>query len=844
MVSLTIDGKSVQVETGSTILEAAATVGIKIPTLCWLQKISPTGACRICAVEIEGVDRTMTACNTPVKEGIVVTTSSPALETMRRKIMELMLVNHPLDCPICDAGGECDLQDACYGLGVTRQEFSALLERRPIRYDWRLLESDPNRCILCEKCVKVDHEIVGCDAIAVVNKGEATIIDTIDGKPLDCEFCGNCIAACPTGTLISAPFKFKGRPWDFARVPSVCAFCGVGCQIEYHARNGRVERVTSDDTTYNSGNLCINGRFGYKYLVSPDRLTTPLLRGKGGALEVSSWDAALSEASVRLQGIIERSGAAAVAGLGSPRVTNEESFLFQKFLRVAVGTNNIDSEARLGYAPAQAQLLRRFGFSGASTTIDKLDHAQAILVFGTDLNAEATGVEYRVIKAATKHDAKLVLANMRDVKLKKFANLHLRNLPGRELALIQGLMKAIVEAGAVLPAGSEQLKAEMAALSLAQLAGECGVTEKELRDAAVLLAGKSRVAIVFGSDLMRSADAATKIAALADLAILTGSAAADGGGIFPIDAKNNTVGLLDMGVAPDTLPGLQELGAGAAAFAKHWGKELPGAPGKDLWGIVEGIEHGSIKALYLLGCDLAGLPDNARIKKALAKLELLIVQDIFEGESLQFAHVVFPAAAAAEKSGSFTSNDNRVQSVFKSVNPPGEARADGEILADLYSRLTSSIQHSRPSELLKEIALLSKSYLLGAGAVEKSGASARPAVFAPVAKSAAPLLPKFQLLVGPIGFHNGTSTTRSENNLMVSAAGYLELHPSDAAALGVTEGAAVKVSSANGALTAPAKISARVQPGLLFAPSHFRELNANGLLKGNCNLVEVKVEKG
>jgi formate dehydrogenase (NADP+) alpha subunit len=843
MVSLTIDGKSVQVEAGSTILEAAATVGIKIPTLCWLQKVSPTGACRICAVEIEGVDRNMTACNTPVKEGIRVTTSSPALEATRRKVMELMLVNHPLDCPVCDAGGECDLQDACYGLDVVRQDFSALLERRPIRYDWSLLESDPNRCILCEKCVKVDHEIVGCDAIAVVNKGEATIIDTVDGKPLNCEFCGNCIAACPTGTLISKPFKFKGRPWSFAKVPSVCAFCGVGCQVEYHAKDGRVERVTSEDTTFNSGNLCINGRFGYKYLSSPERLTSPMVRSKAGALVATDWNSALSAASGKLNEIIEKNGPLAVAGLGSPRVTNEESFLFQKFLRDGVGTNNIDSEARLGFAQAQLQMRRRFGFSGSSTTIDRIDNAQAILVFGTDLNAEATGIEYRVIKAATKHDAKLVLVNMRDVKLKKFANQHLKNLPGRELPLIYGLMKAIVALGGVLPAGSEKIKADLAALSMAELAAECGVAESALLDAAALIAGKSRVAILFGSDLIRSADAATKIAALADLAILTGSAAEEGGGLFPIDAKNNSVGLLDMGVSPDCLPGLQGLTEGAG-FAKKWGRDLPFAPGLDLWGIVDGIEKGSIKALYLLGCDLAGFPDNQRIKKALAKLELLIVQDIFEGDSLEFAHVVFPAAAAAEKNGSFTTTDNRVQTVRKAVHPPGDAREDGVIIAELYSRLTSSIQQGGHDELMKEITLLSKSYAADAcGVVKRSVAAREPAAFAPVVRSAVSALPKFQMLVGPIGFHNGSSTTRSENNLMVSPTGYLELHPSDAAALGVVEGGAVKVSSAGGALTATAKISGKLQPGLLFAPSHFRELNANALLKGGCNLVEVKVEK-
>jgi formate dehydrogenase alpha subunit len=843
MVSLTIDGKSVQVELGTTILEAAATVGIKIPTLCWLKKVSPTGACRVCAVEIEGVDRTMTACNTPVKEGIKVTTDTPALLEARRKIMELMLVNHPLDCPVCDAGGECDLQDACYGLNATKQEFAALLERRAIRYDWPLIESDPNRCILCEKCVKVDHEIVGCDAIEVVDKGEATIIDTVDGKPLNCEFCGNCVAACPTGALISKSFKFKGRPWSFAKVPSVCAFCGNGCQIEYHAKDGRVERVTSEDSTFNNGNLCINGRFGYRYLNSPERLLAPMIRDNSGKLLQTDWNSAMLAATGKLRQIIAKDGAAAVAGLGSPRVTNEESFLFQKFLRGAVGTNNIDSEARLGFAQAQAQMLRRFGFSGASRTLDRLDDAQVIVVFGSDLNAEATGAEYRVIQSATKRDARLILVNMRDVKLKKFANMHLKNLPGQELPLIYGLMKALLEAGGALPAGAEAVKTELAAFSLAELAKQCGLNESEFKDAAALIAGKERVAIVFGSDLIRSKDASTKIAALADFAVLTGSAAEAGGGIFPIDAKTNTVGLLDMGVSPDTLPGLQGL-AEAGVFAKSWGGEVPSVPGKDLWGIVEGIEQGSIKALYLLGCDLAGFPDNARIKNALAKLELLIVQDIFAGDSLPFAHVVFPAAAAAEKSGSFTSSDNRVQAIFKAVNPPADAREDWRIIAELYSRLTSAELSGEPELLRKEITALSKSYLADGTAMLKRAATvqAQPA-FAPVAKTAAVTAPKFQLLVGPIGFHNGTSTTRSENNLTVSPAGYVELHSSDALALGVVEGGKVKVSSSTGQLTASARISGKLQPGLLFAPSHFRELNANALLQGGCNLVEVKVEK-
>jgi formate dehydrogenase alpha subunit len=834
MVSLTIDGKNVTVAKGTTILDAAAKLGIAIPTLCWLQKVSPTGACRVCAVEVEGVDRTMTACNTPVKEGIVVTTQSEKLIAIRTKIMELMLVNHPLDCPVCDAAGECDLQNACYGLGAVRQDYSALLERRPIRYDWPLIESDPNRCILCEKCVKVDHEVVGCDAIAVVNRGEATIIDTVDGKPLNCEFCGNCVGACPTGTLISKPFKFRGRPWAFTVTKSVCAFCGNGCQIEYHSRNGRVERVTSDDATFNSGNLCINGRFGYGYLNADSRLKTPLLDGVP-----SDWNKAMTAAVSRLKGIVEAHGADAVAGIGSPRVTNEEQYLFQKLMRSAIGTGNIDSEARFGTAAAQAVLRKQLGFSGSSAAIDRIDNATAVLVIGTDLNAEATGAEYRVIKAATKNDAKLVVANMRDVKLKKFANNHLKYRPGGELALINGLIKAILDSGladaSAAAANLDELKTGFAPLSLSDLATTAGVAEASLRDAALLVAGKPSIAILFGADILRSADAAACTAAIANLALLTGCIGKEAGGLFPVDAKNNSQGLLDLGIAPDCAPGF-----GAVA-----------ATGKDFWQIIAGIESGAVKALYILGADLSTFPGNNRIMKALAKLELLIVQDIFSTRVANLAQVVLPGAAAAEKSGSFTSTDNRVQCFSRAVPPPADAREDWDILIELYNRLTFQATTSTPAGILAEIKSETPLYAGDCkvvdgrctGTVKSPAALKNGASFAPVTVVQVAGTEGLKLLVGAIGFHNGTMSTRSENNLSVSPEGYVEIHPEDASRLGIADGSTVKVSSSSDSISGAVRISGRLQPGLLFAPSHFRELNANALLTGGVNLVSVKVEK-
>lgn len=850
MVSLTIDGKDITVAKETTILDAAAQLGITIPTLCWLKKVSPTGACRVCAVEIEGVDRPMTACNTPVKDGIKVTTQSEKLAKIRQKIVELLLVNHPLDCPVCDAGGECDLQNSCYGLGAARQEYSAILERRQIRYDWPLIESDPNRCILCEKCVKVDHEVVGCDAIAVVNRGEATVIDTVDGKPLNCEFCGNCVGVCPTGTLISKPFKFRGRPWAFTVTESICAFCATGCQITYHSRNGRVERVTSDDENFNSGNLCINGRFGYSYANSSERLTAPALRGSA-----SDWNNAMGAAVAGLKEIVAKHGPGAVAGMGSPRLTNEENYLFQKLFRGAIGSNNIDSEARLGYAAAQRALKEMLGLAGASASISAIDKAAAVLVFGCDLNAEATGMEYRVIRAAMKNDAKLVLANMRDVKLRKFANGNLIYKPGTELAVINALTKLVLDADLEDKTFVEsnvsnlaELKSALAAVSIADAAAAAGVSEAELREAAKLLGGKPSVAVIFGADLMRSDAAVDKVKALTNLALVLGAVGKERGGLYPVYEKTNIQGVLDMGVAPDALPGGQSLEA-AAAFEKAWGRKLPVGAGKGFWEIVEAIEQGTIKALYLLGCDpLASFPENGRIAKAFDKLELLIVQDAFPGEAAQRAHVLFPASVAVEKTGTFTTIDGRVQKLGKAANPPGDAREDWDILTELYNRLTGENRFSSPQGILDEIAVLVPGYeALGGGCgviapALRSGCFTLAPVTAGTVPAAASSHP-YTLVTGAMLYHSGTTTTWSKNNLEVAPEGYVEVSAEDAAKLGVGEGAVVRLTSALGSVAGKVRISNRVRPGVLFAPSHFPTMGVSGILGRNASYTSVKVEK-
>ncbi|MCE1224904.1 MAG: molybdopterin-dependent oxidoreductase [Geobacteraceae bacterium] len=796
-ITLTIDGQDVQVPAGTTILDAAKKLGISIPTLCYLEKISTTGACRVCAVHVEGVDRPMTACNTPVKEGIKVTTQSPELEQIRKKTMELMLVNHPLDCPVCDAAGECDLQDTCYGLSVAKQEYAADLDRLQIRYDWSLLESDPNRCILCEKCVKVCREITGPAAIQTVSRGDRALIDTVSGKPLDCDFCGNCIAACPTGTLISKPFKFAGRPWSFEVKNGICGFCSSGCQIEYHVKDGKVARVTSDDSTYNNGNLCINGRFGYSAFNAPERLTQPLVKGVDGQQKPATWDAALATAVSATKEIIAKYGAASVAGIASPRVTNEENFLFAKLIKEAVGSANLDSEARLGYAQAQELQAKMIGMTGATKPMDALEQAGCIIVLGSDLKGESAGFAYRVIKAATKRDAKLITASAQPITLDKFSNSKLRYKAGSEGFVALGLAKAAINQGKAAAAeGLDSFKQAVDAVSFDQIQAATGLGEPAFNDAVSFINGQ--VAVIYGYEFIRSSDAAAAVAGALNLAILT---AAD---LYPMDEKNNTQGMLDMGVAP-------------------------GNGGKDLFGIIDGIEKGEIRCLYVMGSDLLQLPNRNKVAAALQKLECLVVLDLFPTATAQLAHVVLPAATAAEKAGSFTTTDNRTQSFTAAASAPGEARPDLVILGDLYARLVGGAIPSLAA-LQQEIKPVAKKKL------------ERPALAfsAPQAHAAGSMT----LLITPVLRHNGSYTSWSANNLSVAAETVVRIGSADATRLGVKDSDRLTISANGASVTLPVKVVDTIPAGLIVAPTHFPAAGITALQTKAAVSLTVTIAKG
>ena len=814
-ITLTIDGKRAQIATGATILDAAEAVGIKIPTLCYLKKVSPTGACRICVVEVAGADKTMTACNTRAVDGMEITTQSEKLSAIRRQVVELLLVNHPLDCPVCDAGGECDLQDVCYSQDVTRQPFAAEDVNAPTIDHWPLIQQVPNRCILCEKCVKVCYETIGSGALFVNEKGDRAFIDKDLAK---CEFCGNCVQVCPTGTMISKPFKFKARPWELRKTASACTLCPAHCQVNYESKHGKVLRVTSEDgVTVNDGNLCVGGFFGHGYLNSDQRLTTPLVDG-----QPASWAAALGRAGSELARIRGAAGGTALAGLAGGHLSNEDGYLFQKLFRVALGSNQLDTPARFGLLRAVQALRAQLDLTTASAPLETIGNAEAILVFGCDPTSEAPAVDWQVQLAHRKHDAKLVVADPRRIKLAGQSEIFLQYRPGNEVQLAGALAKLIVANGqadlawlARFVGNQAELLAYLDGIDINAACAASGVDQALLAEAAAHLGAAKSVAVIFGRAVTQAANAEGIVAALVNLALVSG-ALQHGGGLFPVAEQGNAFGLLAAGVSPEFLPGFEANSGGA-----------------DANGILAGIESGSIKALYLAGCNpLVEFPENRRWQAALGKLQLLVVQDILASELTAMAHVVLPGAAGAEKSGSLTALDGRVSLQAKAVDPPGEARADLAILADLFTVLSGK---PAPSEatVRSQLPGLKQPYAPADGRLRGA---------APVSTTPAPA--ELQLLLGKCPFHFGTATCFSPANLELAPGGAILINPADAARLGVADGGLLKVTGPAGTASGKALILDKVPAGLLTASADFADLNIQQIMPSGSNCVAVTAAKG
>ena len=855
-VTIIIDGKEISVSRETTILAAARALGIEIPTLCFHPKLLPIGSCRLCLVEIEGYEKPVTSCNTPVTADMQVTTQSESLTNLRREAIRFLLINHPLDCPICDKGGECRLQDLAFEFGIDQEIYKIEAAPLPIDYLSPLVERNNNRCVRCGRCVSICNEIQGEMALEWVNHGYDTEILPRGGYPLNCELCGQCIAHCPVGALLNRPFKYKARVWEMEKIPSVCPYCGGGCAIELNVRKNKVLRITSScEDTHNQGNLCGRGNFGFGFINNNNRLHSPLIKRRKDQMPVT-WEDALGGAAEQLKKILQSSGPESIAGIGSPRASNEDNYLFQKFFRTAIGTNNIDSPAHFNYRNLERGLQATLGLPASPQGFDALEKAQVIFVLGADVRGECPPAALKIMRKARMHGSTLVVANPRTTKLDKFANLQVRYRPGTELLLVAGIMKAVLERSLENKDHIEKipqfsiLTKSLESRTIQEIAGFTGVALDQIYQMAKILTKKVTGSIVFGYDVFTHQQATEVVVSLSSLSLMTAAISRKEMDIIPIIAKNNVQGMLDMGVMPDLLPGYQRL-ENSAPFEKTWGKTIPKKPGKNAEEILPDILEGKIKALYVMGCDpLVDFPFPDKWEEALGKLEWLAVQDVFYTEVAAKAGYVFPAVTFAEKEGTFTNAERRVQKFFPGILPYRSALPDWTIIQKLSQLMGFPMDYSSPEAIMREIASLVPQYKevsyehLGRKGVRWSNTGGGTPSFASFSLTTGekPEPGNFILITGTAFFHSGTLSTNSGLTVLGGQA-WAEMHPENAEALGVTEGEQVTISSSGKTVSVSVKVSSAVPRGVVFVPHNFRSAKVN-LLIANHNYRPVVITKG
>jgi NADH-quinone oxidoreductase chain G len=816
MVNLTIDGKKITIKKNATIYEAAQEAGISIPVLCYAKKLLPYGACRVCLVEVEQMKgRLIPACTTPVTEGMVVTTRSPEIDKVRKTVFEFLLVNHVIECPVCDKGGECDLQDLTYQFEVVKNRFEGVKFDLPTDEVNPLIERNMNRCVLCGKCVRVCDEIVAYGSYSFINRGFETKIATAFDRGLNCEFCGQCVSMCPVGAILPRPFKFKARPWQLKEVDSVCGYCGNGCTVTFGVKDNRVETIRFNDKTgVNDGNLCIRGRFGYSFVNSDERLKKPLLRKDGQLVEVE-WQEAIDAVAT---GFASAKGGAGLGILSGARLTNEEFHLL-KGLATTLGTANLDHSGGECYKGLTEGLKATLGLSASTATFPQVEDCDVILAIRSDFYETHPVFGMVVNQAVKRHEAQLIIVADKKGKFGKLPHAEtLLAKPGLEVNVLNALARVLLEEGLAVTESVENLDALKVALAdytPDQVAATTGVPADALRQAARQLAKAKKSAILLAYGLPYTAQSKELAIAAANLAILTGNAGRSGSGLFLCGEKANSQGAIDLGI----LPGPGGLGAKA---------------------MLEAAAAGKLSALYVIGEDpLSSYPDRAQVEAALDKAAFVVVQDLFLSPTAQKADVVLPAASFAEKDGTFTNAERRIQRVRPGITKPGQAKTDYEIFSLLAARVGKSVSYTGPAAVFAEIAATVPTYAgIEFGTIGPQGAVWGGETLIPSGKKVLPvtggkpLAAAFQLVTGSALYHSGTMSTRAKGPLAVVSEPYLELSREDAAALQVGEGEWVKVTGNGVELKLKAKIGSRMPRGVVFAPYHFAGAGINRLYRG------------
>ncbi len=879
-VSVTIDGRSVDVPAGTSVLRAATEAGVAIPKLCATDSLNAFGSCRMCLVEVDGAKGVPASCTTPCADGMVVSTQTPAVQALRRNVMELYLSDHPEDCDGC-ARGNCEIQAMAATVGSAEVRYGRPETREQVAHPHAVDESNPyfafdaSSCIVCSRCVRACADTQGTFALTVEGRGFDSIISAggTDFLASECVSCGACVQACPTSALQEHSIVQLGMPTR--SVETTCAYCGVGCsfraEVQGEGADAKVVRmVPSKAGGANEGHSCVKGRFAYGYAAHKDRQLSPMVRDTiDDEWRKVSWDEAIAKVATGFQSLQAEHGVGSIGGISSSRCTNEEVYVVQKMVRAAFGNNNIDTCARVCHSPTGYGLKQTFGTSAGTQDFKSVEKSDVILLIGAN-PTDAHPVFASRMKRRLREGARLIVADPRRIDLVRSphveASYHLPVLPGSNVAFVNALAHVIVTEGLhdidFIRERCDDADEYLAFIadpsnSPEAMAGATGIDPDELRAAARLFAGGDNGAIYYGLGVTEHSQGSTMVMGMANLAMVTGNIGREGVGVNPLRGQNNVQGSCDMGSFPHEFPGYRHVSIDhvRAVYENLWGRTLDPEPGLRIPNMFDAALAGTFRGLYVQGEDIAQSdPNTQHVEAALRAMDLVVVQDLFLNETARFAHVFLPGTSFLEKDGTFTNAErriNRVRPVFDSkvgmdeweiTCAIGRAMGYDDMSYGAASEIMDEIAETTPTfagvsfDRLDELGSMqwpvydaesTGTPIMHVGEFVRGKGRLVETVFVPTTERSTRKFPLI-LTTGRIlsQYNVGAQTRRTANNTW-HPEDVLEIHPADAEVRGISTGDLVDLSSRVGSTTLRAQVSERMPAGVVYTTFHHPVTGAN-----------------